>query len=125
MATFFLADAKQGDGGFSCIPGSHKTHFFEHLPLEVKRFERIPHYLVQPEVEAGDVMLFTEALIHGTAPWTADHERRTFLYKYAPGHLAYSDHFYNLDDYFNPTDQQQRILSAPSAGAKRPNVVQA
>jgi hypothetical protein len=26
-------------------------------------------------------VLFTEAVMHGTAPWRADHERRTLLYK--------------------------------------------
>jgi len=44
------------------------------------RLERRPHYVVQPEVEAGDVLFFTEALIHGTAPWTASHERRALLF---------------------------------------------
>ena len=123
VVTFFLADAKAGDGGFACIPGSHKTNFGQNVPHEVRNFERVPDYMVQPEVEAGDALIFTEALMHGTMPWRASHERRAFLYKYAPGHLAYSNNFYNADDYTNPSEQQRRVLTPPSAG-RRPSVVQ-
>ena len=94
------------------------------MPLEVRDFERVPDYMVQPEVEAGDALIFTEALMHGTMPWRARHERRAFLYKYAPGNLAYSNNFYDADDYTNPSDQRRRILTPPSAG-RRPSVVEA
>ena len=123
VLTYFLSDAKVGDGGFACIPGSHKTHCQEHLPGDVKRFERIPDYVVQPEVEAGDALIFTEALVHGTMPWTADHERRTFLYKYTPGNLVHSLNYYDPAEYSNLTEQQKRVLSPPSSGG-RPNVVE-
>ena len=124
VVTFFLSDAEKGDGGFACLPASHKTNFPQHLPGDVRRFERIPDYMVQPEVKAGDALIFTEALIHGTMPWTANHERRAFLYKYSPGNLAYSQNYYNPDEYFQPSDQQRRILSPPSSGPNRPSVVQ-
>ena len=35
--------------------------------------------VVIPEIPAGSVVLFSEAVMHGTAPWRAD-ERRTLLY---------------------------------------------
>jgi len=34
--------------------------------------------------------LFSEAM-HGTAPWRADHERRTLLYKYCFVRSLFSD----------------------------------
>ena len=40
--------------------------------------------------DAGSVVLFSEAVMHGTAPWRADHERRTLLYKYCVSHMAWS-----------------------------------
>ncbi len=123
VVTFFLADAKAGDGGFCCIPGSHKTNFSKSLPPEVRALERTPSYLIQPEINAGDVVIFTEALIHGTLPWKADHERRALLYKYAPGNLAFSMSYYDADEYFDATDQQRRILTPPSSG-RRPHVIQ-
>ncbi len=123
VLTYFLSDAKVGDGGFACVPGSHKTNCREHLPDDVIRFERIPDYVVQPEVEAGDALIFTEALVHGTMPWTAEHERRTFLYKYTPGNLVHSLNYYDQDDYTDLTEQQKRVMAPPSSGG-RPNVVE-
>ena len=35
------------------------------------------------------MLTFTEALIHGTAKWIADHERRTLLYNHRRPHLAF------------------------------------
>ena len=120
--TFFLTPARQGDGGFACIPGSHKSNFYREIPGEVRQFKRRPSYVVQPEVEAGDALFFTEALVHGTMPWTADHQRRALLYKYSPGHSAWSGNFYNLEEFDSLTDQQRRILQPPSIGG-RPDVV--
>jgi ectoine hydroxylase-related dioxygenase (phytanoyl-CoA dioxygenase family) len=116
--TFFLTPAAAGDGGFACIPGSHKSNFLASIPREVRSFERPSPYVVQPEVEAGDVLFFTEALVHGTMPWKGKHERRALLYKYAPGHSAWSGNFYDLDEFDSLTDQQRRVLSPPSIGGR-------
>jgi len=124
VVTFFLAHANVGDGGFACIPGSHKSNFVDNVPADVRMFERRPHYVVQPAVEAGDALIFTEALIHGTMPWTADHERRALLYKFSPGHSSWASTYYNPDDYPNVTDQQRRIMASPSVG-NRPNSIAA
>ena len=66
------------------MPGSHKSNYLDLLPPDVRNYERPAPYVLQPAVEAGDVLIFTEALVHGTMPWTADHERRCLLYKYSP-----------------------------------------
>ena len=58
-----------GAGGFVCVPGSHKSNFLQHMPRDVARFERDVDWVVQPSMAAGDVLIFTEALIHGTATW--------------------------------------------------------
>ena len=121
VVTFFLSPAGPGDGGFVCIPGSHKSHFAQCLPDDVRKLERVPHYLFQPEVQAGDAVIFTEALAHGTMRWQGAHERRVFLFKYNPGHMA-NQVTYDPKDYFQPTEQQMRIMSAPSVGG-RPDVV--
>ena len=87
-----LTDVGPGDGGFVCVPGSHKSNFLQHMPRDVARFERDVAWVVQPTLAAGgdgDVLIFTEALIHGTAIWNADHERRTLLYKYSPPHSSW------------------------------------
>lgn len=122
VVTFCLAPAKQGDGGFVCIPGSHKSNFAVYLPEDVRTMKRLPHYVYQPEVAAGDVIIFTEALSHGTRRWTGEQERRVFLFKFNPGHMTNKEKSYNPQDYFDPTEQQVRIMSGPSVGG-RPNVL--
>ena len=123
VITYCLADVAEGDGGFACIPGSHKSNFLSCIPQDVRQFERDAHYVIQPTAEAGDAVFFTEALIHGTMPWRAVHERRSLLYKYSPGHSAWSGNFYELSKFGELTAQQKRILSPPSIG-NRPDVVQ-
>ncbi|HLK56009.1 MAG TPA: phytanoyl-CoA dioxygenase family protein, partial [Chthonomonadaceae bacterium] len=112
------------DGGFACIPGTHKSHFLNGIPREVMTWQREAPYVVQPEVEAGDALFFTEALVHGTKTWTADHERRALLYKYSPGYSAWSQNYYRLDEFEDLSEQQKRLLAPPSVGS-RPDVIQA
>ncbi len=121
--TYCLTPAGPGDGGFICVPGSHKSNFVMDIPEEVKLQESNADYVVQPTAEAGDLIIFTEALVHGTRAWTSDHERRALLYKYSPGHSSYSQTYYCLEDYPNATEQQLRIMAAPSVGS-RPNSIQ-
>jgi hypothetical protein len=87
--SYALVDAEPEHGGFAAIPGSHKANFA--CPREFLHFEEVGPWVVQVPVSAGDVILFTEALTHGTWPWTAEHERRALLLKYTPGHMAYGD----------------------------------
>ena len=96
------------------MPGSHKTNYPRNLPQDVRHFERGAHYVVQPTAKAGDALFFTEALIHGTMPWCAEHQRRTLLYKYSPGYSTWAKEFYNLEEYGELTERQKRIMATPS-----------
>ena len=122
VLTFLLSDADAGDGGFACVRGSHKSNFRMDLPRDVQRFERVPHYVVQPPAKAGDAIFFTEALIHGTLPWRADHERKVLLYKYGPGHLISAPKGYDSSAYKGLTERQKRVLLPPGVH-DRPEVL--
>ncbi len=124
VVVYFLAPVRKGDGGFCCVPGSHKSNFGADLPKDVRSFDRVPHYIAQPEAEAGDALIFTEATMHGTLPWTSDEERRTLLYKFSPGHSIWSQRFYDFDEYDGLTEQQMRVMSPPFA-VRRPDSIQA
>ena len=77
-----LADAGPGDGGFACVPGSHKAGF--PMPRGVRTADDDMGLVKQPEVRAGDVLFFMDgAQTHGTLPWAAGHDRRSVLFKYA------------------------------------------
>lgn len=114
VATWVLRDVEPDDGGFVCIPGSHKTNFIKAVPREALKQTYRPDYVIQPSLRAGDVLLFTEALIHGTATWRGSQERRVLLFKYSPPHSSWAKVPYNLNDYPNASPQQQRLMAPPS-----------
>lgn len=90
-----LVDVPPGTG-FVCIPGSHKSHF--------PRPERINIYDGPPTVDnvsvnAGDVVLFTEALCHGARQWTEDEPRRTIFVRYTTSYASWSPGSGPLEEY--------------------------
>jgi len=88
VAAWNLADAGPNCGGFWCIPGSHKSNF--KVPRQIHEAPEKAACVIIPEIPAGSVVLFSEAMMHGTALWKADHERRTLLFKYCVSQMAWS-----------------------------------
>jgi ectoine hydroxylase-related dioxygenase (phytanoyl-CoA dioxygenase family) len=88
VAAFQLTEVRAGDGGFVCVPGSHKANF--RPPEEVLSTEDGLGLVHQIPGPPGSLLLFNEALVHGTFPWQpADRIRRSVLFKYSPGFLAW------------------------------------
>jgi ectoine hydroxylase-related dioxygenase (phytanoyl-CoA dioxygenase family) len=84
-----LTDIGPGDGGTLVVPGSHKTNF---LPQEVvelyqdrKNYITLPEGAVEVCLQAGDALLFVDALMHGATERTNPGERRAVIYRYGPG----------------------------------------
>ena len=86
VVEYVLTDHGPGDGGFACIPGSHKSDV--RPPVGVLNGEVESDLIVQPVAKAGDVIIFNEATLHGTTPWRAKHQRRALLYRYSPKYLT-------------------------------------
>lgn len=112
-----LTDVDEGDGGFACVPGSHKTA--EPTPEEVRSAEDDMGLVYQPAMRAGDALFFAETMTHGTLPWRGGGERRSVLYKYASRAAARA-----VGKYFTPlerygdwvgelTPEQQAVLYGP------------
>ncbi len=112
VAAWNLADAGPAYGGFWCIPGSHKSNF--KLPQQIHEAPENAGCVVIPEIPAGSVVLFSEAVMHGTAPWRADHERRTLLYKYCVSHMAWSRARVLPPPDVKLTPRQQALLTEPA-----------
>jgi len=106
--TWSLVDSGPGQGGFGCIPGSHKAD--EHLPPEIPS-----DWVREVPLSAGSVLIFTEALTHCTIPWTAPHERKAVLFKYAPGHLAWNQWKEPSRALWRSLSGQQKRLFQPPA----------
>ena len=82
-----LTDVREGEGGFCIVRGSHKANFA--APGVVKKYESGVEHGYSPALEAGDVILFTEATTHGTLAWKGDAQRRTLIYRFSPATNAY------------------------------------
>src|SRR3954452_19343738 len=113
-AQWSLSSGGPGDGGFCCVPGTHKARFEMPDPIPVELVVEVP-------LGAGDVVLFTEALTHGTLPWRGRGQRRTLLYKYSPGNSSWGK-----DEGLPPalapllSPRQRRLFEPPSVAYRRP-----
>lgn len=113
-----------GEGGFGCVAGTHKPANAEKLRaidgdwrrnwVDTEWTSKLPNWDKDLEVhrvgaKAGDCILFTEKLIHGTIPWSGSGERRTLFYKYVPFGMHHGDAGYDTNDP-ELTERQKRIV---------------
>ncbi len=112
MAVQFT-DVGPGEGGFACFPGSHKANF--PCPGEIRLFEAHQERFAQVTAKAGDVILFVEALMHGTLPWSGKHQRRSLRCVYNPGVVGEGLMGEHIPPpfYAELTEAQQAVISAP------------
>ena len=80
---FPLIDCAEEDGCFAAIPGAHKSNFPR--PWGVEPGENPP--LTPIPARAGDAIIFTEALTHGSTINTSGRPRRTLYYCYSTGYM--------------------------------------
>lgn len=75
-----LTEGRPGQGGFGCVPGSHRAG--QPVP------ERAESLLVPVAQPAGSLLVFTEALVHCTIPWSGPEARMVVMLGYSPGDRA-------------------------------------
>jgi Phytanoyl-CoA dioxygenase (PhyH) len=111
---FLLSDQPAGHGGFCAIAGSHKANF--RRPESISRWELDQHAVTNPGARAGDVIMFTEAVAHGTLPWCNDFDRRAAVYRYAPKTVQYASSFHKvvLPDWAAELTAPQRAALEPA-----------
>jgi hypothetical protein len=114
VVAYNLRDVGPNDGGFGCVPGSHKANV--PFPEEWRELSEDRDGLVRPVTgPAGTAIIFTEAMTHGTLPWRGAGERRTLFFKYDPGPYAFGATYYDRDRWPDLTDRQRAILEPPNA----------
>jgi hypothetical protein len=114
VVEYLLADEGPGDGGVCVVPGSHKANL--PCPRSLNMWEEHQEHVVEVHGKAGDAIIFTETLTHGTLPWTAGHQRRAVLYKFSPWNSAYSGGFHDVSypDYIEDMNPEERaVMEAP------------
>jgi hypothetical protein len=88
-----LTDVGPGDGATMLIPGSHKSDFPH--PQQDPRGGLSPgpgdnlEGAIEVYLRAGDVLLFNDALAHGSARRTNPGERRMLILRYVPSMFAH------------------------------------
>ena len=96
VVSFTLQDIAEEDGGFACIPGSHKCDF-RVPPEDHKRLFAIDGPLVRNiAAPKGSAIIFTETLAHGAASWQGDEPRYGVFYKYNDRAATYGYRPYRL-----------------------------
>jgi hypothetical protein len=113
VVAYNLHDVNPGDGGFACIPGSHKSNL--RFPDEWRDTANPPDIMKAITGPAGTAILFTEALTHGTLPWSGAHERRTLFYKYSPNAISWSAHYYDANRFPELSEPIKALLEPPNA----------
>ena len=113
VVAYNLKDVNPGDGGFGCVPGSHKSNYA--FPSEWLNLEERHPCVKAVTGPAGTAIIFTEALTHGTLPWTGKNERRTLFYKYSPVCSSWSARYYDAEKYPGLDARQRELLEAPNA----------
>ena len=90
-----LNDIGPGDGPTVLIPGSHKCAvihpFIAAGPNKVYRDTEpasVAAGMQEMYLKAGDALLFTDAVTHGSAARTNKGERRILIYRYSPHYIA-------------------------------------
>lgn len=104
---YSLVDVVAGDGGFVCIPGSHKSG------IDFRPENTSSPLVVNPAMKGGDVLIFTEALVHGSKAWNGNIERFALLYSYCPGYMAWKNP--STIDHYKPllTSELQKAVCRP------------
>ncbi len=96
-----LTDIGPGDGATVVIPGSHKSNI-EHPHLRSQSYGSDPADAVEAAIEvhmqAGDALLFVDAICHGSAERRNPGQRRIVVYRYGPS-WGRSRHGYTPSDH--------------------------
>jgi hypothetical protein len=108
-----LVDGAPGQGGFGCIPGSHKAS--QPLP------QGADSLLVEVVQPAGSLLVFTEALAHCTIPWRGPGTRLVVMLKYSPGSSAWDPSpAASPEVVARMPARRQLFFQSPSIGGHRP-----
>lgn len=119
---FVLQGQSPDTGGFCYIPGSHKVvdsragaQVLQHVYQN--NFEH--HSIVVPTLSPGDLILFTEGMVHGDTRWKASpgNVRLSIYYKMTTGWMCWRDPVQNqkyLD--YAENDLERKLLEPPWTG---------
>ena len=120
-----LTDHGPGDGGFCVVRGSHKLNLPVPKAVAAGEDSAFADHLYSPVTRAGDVVIWSEATVHGARPWVGAHQRRIALYRFAPANMGYGRGYLEVpSEHVERLTPRQRAVVAPpySTRLERPLV---
>jgi len=117
--TWQLRDVTENDGGFACVPGSHKAQY--RMPRGIRTCDEPMGLVAHPVMNAGDVLFFMDgAQTHGALAWTGDVARRGILTKYSSknfnrsgGDMVHPENRWHPEAIDGMTDEQLSVMRGP------------
>jgi hypothetical protein len=95
-----LTDTGPGDGATTIIRGSHKSAIphpklaeLQHATYRSDEAAGVARGMREVYTETGDVLMFTDAITHGSAQRTNPGHRRMVLYRYSPRWIRTRFHY--------------------------------
>jgi len=120
-----LCDHNPGDGGFCIVRGSHKLNLPVPEAMATGVDEAFGEHVYQPSTKAGDVVLWSEATVHGATPWRGAHQRRIAIYRFAPAIMGNGRGYLEVpeESLAGLTELQRAVVEPPySTRLERPLV---
>ena len=122
-----LSDIGSGDGGTMVVPGSHKANF-EHPNLRKygmgRDGDKLPGADGMPGaqeifLEAGDVLVFVDAVIHGSATRVNEGQRRICVFRYGASWGNFRHPYYPSDELLERLTPAQKQIVLPQQPVRR------
>ncbi|MES2460165.1 MAG: phytanoyl-CoA dioxygenase family protein, partial [Armatimonadota bacterium] len=120
-----LTDIGPGDGATMIIPASHKSNF-SHPDIathsmkagETRSVDGVEG-AVEVHLEAGDALLFVDAIAHGSAKRVNPGERRIVVYRYGPSWGNFRHPYQASDELLERLNPRQQKVVCPQRVIKR------
>jgi hypothetical protein len=120
-----LTDIGPGDGATMVIPASHKSNFmhpdFDQHRMksgEVRSVDDVEG-AIEVHLEAGDALLFVDAISHGSARRVNPGERRIMVYRYGPSWGNFRHPYQASQELLQRLTPRQRGVVCPQPSIKR------
>ena len=124
-----LSDIGPGDGATTLVSGSHKSDLVH--PVLLDSTDQFNIYrdgdpaanadgMVEVHLHAGDAVLFTDGICHGSAARTNPGQRRVMIYRYAPSHLQPRLNYEPSPAFLARLSPEQRKIVLPNPRRRPP-----
>ena len=122
-----LTDVGPGDGATVVVPGSHKSDVIHPVLAEGEHQGYRDDFVAadalmtaEVHLRAGDALMFTDGVCHGSAARTNPGERRILIYRYSPHHFVPRYNYLPSDELLERLTPERRKIVQPLPPRRAP-----